>query len=224
MIEMNNRRAFTLIEMLVVIAIIGIIAALVVGMNNAAQTKKRLSQVQSDLHKIRFMIDNYQAKLNFYPPDNTNIDGFAATDTNYDLYASINPLLYELTGAVLNYQNNPSQMLMFDSNVVLTSTYYNAYGRTAVMNANPDEPRNFFRPGPKATETNFYTAPYPTNLAGLVVPVPNGGPNNTALATNFWRYDCSSTNRHNAGSYDLWAEFIIGSKNGQNVVVTNGNW
>ena len=36
---------------------------------------------------------------------------------------------------------------------------------------------------------------------------------------NPWRYDASSTNRHNPDSYDLWAEISIGGK-----TKIIGNW
>jgi hypothetical protein len=42
--------------------------------------------------------------------------------------------------------------------------------------------------------------------------------------TNYWHYDSSSTNRHNLNGCDLWAEYLVGNKNGYNVILTNGNW
>jgi len=41
---------------------------------------------------------------------------------------------------------------------------------------------------------------------------------------NFWHYDSSTINRHNMNSYDLWAEFSIGTKSGKLQILTNGNW
>ena len=98
--ESRHCHAFTLIELLVVIAIIGIIAAMVVNMNSAAQTAKRNAQVNGDKANLTLMIDNYQAKLNFYPPDNGSLA--SALPANYEALAAINPLLYELTGASIN--------------------------------------------------------------------------------------------------------------------------
>ena len=98
--ESRHCHAFTLIELLVVIAIIGIIAAMVVNMNSAAQTAKRNAQVNGDKANLTLMIDNYHAKLNFYPPDNGSLA--SALPANYEALAAINPLLYELTGASIN--------------------------------------------------------------------------------------------------------------------------
>ncbi len=209
--------------MLVVMAIIGIVAALVVGMSVTAKTKQRISQVQSDLNKVRHMIDNYQAKLNFYPPDNGGLINNTVNFQVYDAMAATNPLLYELTGAVNSNNNN---IYFYDGSSEITNIYFKTYNLTSVMNANIDEPHDFFQPGPKTAETNAYGVFNGATgvLKGLVVPVDGPGPNNTLLTTNFWHYDCSTTNRHNANSYDLWAEFVVGSKNGQNVVLTNGNF
>jgi prepilin-type N-terminal cleavage/methylation domain-containing protein len=218
---MKKRHAFTLIEMLVVIAIIGIVAALVVNMNAGAQAAKRNAQVNAGKSKLMTMINNYQSKLNFYPPDNGSL---AATNlAYYDATAAINPLLYELTGAT-NTNTVPPTIIFFDgtSNTFQT-TYSNLFGRASVLNANPDEPHNFFQPGPQPKEYTNYNSSISTNLFGLLVPVSMVSPTGTPI-TNFWHYDSSSTNRHNLSGYDLWAEYLIGSKNGSNIIMTNGNW
>ena len=219
--SLSAKRAFTLIEMLVVIAIIGIVAALVINMNVGAQVAKRNTMVNAEKMKLTGMIANYQSKLNYYPPDNGNL---ATTNlAYYDATAAVNPLIYELTGAT----NNPADgsILTFDGTVIRSNDFYTVFVRTAVANSSTDEPRNFFQPLPQPKEyTNYYTFTpmsnaYGSNVWGLVVPVtlmPN--------FTNFWHYDCSTTNRHNMSSYDLWAEYSIGSRNGTNLIVTNGNW
>jgi len=218
---MKKRHAFTLIEMLVVIAIIGIVAALVVNMNAGAQAAKRNAQVNADKSKLMTMINNYQSKLNFYPPDNGSL---AATNlAYYDATAAINPLLYELTGAT-NTTNGYIQAFDGTTNVS-TNIYYQVFVRQSVANSNPDEPHNFFQPGPQPKEyTNYYPNSTPgLNVWGLLVPVSMVSPTGTPI-TNFWHYDSSSTNRHNLSGYDLWAEYLIGTKNGSNIIMTNGNW
>jgi prepilin-type N-terminal cleavage/methylation domain-containing protein len=207
---MNKRHAFTLIEMLVVIAIIGIVAALVINMNSGAQTAKRNAQVNGDKNKLMLLIDEYQSKLNFYPPDNTNVDGWPPGPI-YDAYAATNPLIYELTGAT----NTNGNIQVFDGSIIPSNIYNQVFSRQSVANSNPDEPHSFYIPQPKEY-TNYDAV---TGLKGLLVPVsllPN--------MTNYWHYDSSSTNRHNLSSYDLWAEYLIGTKGGSNVITTNGNW
>jgi prepilin-type N-terminal cleavage/methylation domain-containing protein len=109
---MKTKNAFTLIEMLVVIAIIGIIATLVLNMNSAAQTAKRNASVNADKEKLITLIDQYQSVLNFYPPDNGNLNnGTALTTATYEGYTATNPLLYELTGATNFPANLPADTL-----------------------------------------------------------------------------------------------------------------
>jgi prepilin-type N-terminal cleavage/methylation domain-containing protein len=218
---MKKRHAFTLIELLVVIAIIGIVAALVVNMNSGAQTAKRNTAVNGDKASLTLIISDYQAKLNFYPPDNGRLAtaGAAGPGSYYDAVASTNPLLYELTGAT-NLNNNGMNTIQFFDGTSNTAQniYNNLFTRPGVQNANPDEPHDFFSSGPQPKEYANYTAGI--NLYGLIVPVPL----RTTPFTNFWHYDSSSTNRHNLQSYDLWAEYISANKNGSNIITTNGNW
>ena len=219
----RSQRAFTLIEMLTVISIMAIVAALVVTMGQAAAQKKKITAVNGEKAKLTTLIANYYAKLNYYPPDN----GALATNTvifsNYDAMAATNPLIYELCGA--SNLNNGASLFVFNSSnsdsLLQASTYGSIFNRGGVANGDAVEPHNFFQPGPLPKEYSTYAAASGGNPAvcGLVVPAdlyPN--------QTNFWHYDSSSTNRHNMGSYDLWAEFAIGSKNGQLTIITNGNW
>jgi prepilin-type N-terminal cleavage/methylation domain-containing protein len=223
---MSKRHAFTLIELLVVIAIIGIVAALVVNMAAGAKVAQRAAQVNADKAKLTLMIDNYQSKLNFYPPDNGLLYTLGP-GTYYDAVASTNPLLYELTGATNNSTNTgygSGTIQVFDTNgPVSQTTYSNLFGRGSVQNAVQDDvpPWDFFRPGPQVKE---YTNYLNYTLNGLLVPVSMVGPTGVVLSANYWHYDSSSPNRHNLSSYDLWAEYVSSAKGGSNIIVTNGNW
>jgi prepilin-type N-terminal cleavage/methylation domain-containing protein len=219
---MKKRRAFTLVEMLVVMAIIGIVAAMVVGMAKAAGSKRKQAQVDADKFKLLHLINNYQSKLNFYPADNANLVP-NANNSHYDGLAATNPLIYELTGATNNY--SPSGFtLIFDNTTIDPSVYSNFYYRSTVLNANPDEPHNFFHPGPQ-TNKDYGTYAGTTNMYGLLVPVDGmDSAGKLLVGNNYWHYDASTTNRHNPDSFDLWAEYLIDYKNGAPVMVTNGNW
>ncbi|MGO8701592.1 MAG: type II secretion system protein [Limisphaerales bacterium] len=214
----RHPRAFTLIELLAVISIMGIVAAMVLSMNSAASTAKRRGMVDAEKNRLLVAIDAYQSKLGFYPPDNGNL---ATTNAAYyDRTAAINPLLYELTGGILP-NNGTAYQLKFGTNgsTVSTNSYFKVFARGGIANSDPTQPQNFYNPPPMPTDyTNFINTAYP-DVFGLLVPVAltNG-------QLNFWHYDASSQYRHNPNSYDLWAEFTIGSKSGQLTIVTNGNW
>ncbi len=66
------RTGFTLIEMLVVIAIIAILAGMIVGGAGYAMSKARISRVQAEMHALNASIQSYYKNKGFYPPDNTN--------------------------------------------------------------------------------------------------------------------------------------------------------
>jgi prepilin-type N-terminal cleavage/methylation domain-containing protein len=222
---MRKRHAFTLIEMLVVIAIIAIVATLVVNGSRIAKTKQRESQVKASLYSIKLMIDSYKSKLNFYPPDNGNLVSTTGNFAVYDALAATNPLLYELVGATNNYPI-ATQILLFGntpSNSIPTdiSFYSGVYNRNSVNNGNSDEPHNFYQHLPSSKDYFNYATNGAQMLAGLVVPV--DGPAGLNVP-NFWHYDSSTTNRHNPESYDLWAEYVSASRDGSNIITTIGNW
>jgi prepilin-type N-terminal cleavage/methylation domain-containing protein len=219
------QNGFTLIEILVVITIMGIIAAMVLTGGQYASKVKKETAVKAMREKLQLMIDNYQAKLNYYPPDNGNLASTpnpassTANATLYDQLTATNPLLYELTGAT-NTNNNTTAIVFNGNQITLfagANAYTNFFNRGAIANADASEPQNFCKPPPKPQEYTNY--PPNTNFQGFVVPVPL-----TGSLPNFWHYDSSSPWRHNQNSYDLWAEFLIGNKNGAPQIETNGNW
>jgi len=219
----RSRQAFTLIEMLTVITIMGIVAALVVTMGSAASQKKKIVATQGEMKRLTAMIGNYQAKLNYFPPDNGGLVSNTAYPSIYDAWAATNPLAYELTGAT-NVTGSRPKMLVFNSatanDSILTSIYSSVFNRGGIANGDINEPHNFFQPGPSSKEYSYYYTNSSPWVYGLLVPVEFIDPK----VPNFWHYDSSTTNRHNLATYDLWAEFSIGSKNGKPTIITNGNW
>jgi prepilin-type N-terminal cleavage/methylation domain-containing protein len=215
--------AFTLIEILVVIAIMAIIAAMVLQGGKYASTVKKETAVKAEREKLQTMIDNYQAKLNFYPPDNGNLATLSssAAESVYEGYTASNALIYELTG--VTNTNSTSAIIFLNGNIISLvkgdfPTYFN---RTGIANADSSEPQNFFKPPPMPQDYTNYpgTALNSFDALGLLVPAQL-----TLGQPNFWHYDASSPRRHNQNSYDLWAEFSVGSKNGSLIIETNGNW
>lgn len=70
----NTKRGFTLIEMMVVIAIIGILTAIVTANLVAAKSKTRDAKRVSDLSQIQIALEMAFDRCNAYPPNITNLN------------------------------------------------------------------------------------------------------------------------------------------------------
>jgi len=64
-----QKYAFTLIELLIVVAIIAILAAIAVPNFLEAQTRSKVSRVKSDMRTITTALESYDAVNNDYPPN-----------------------------------------------------------------------------------------------------------------------------------------------------------
>jgi len=62
--------AFTLIELLLVIAVIGVLAALMFPAVHAVNRITLISRARAELAELEVFIDSYKAKVGLYPPDN----------------------------------------------------------------------------------------------------------------------------------------------------------
>ena len=64
-----QRRAFTLIELLIVVAIIAILAAIAVPNFLEAQTRAKISRGLADMRSVATALESYKVDTNKYPPD-----------------------------------------------------------------------------------------------------------------------------------------------------------
>ncbi len=116
-------RAFTLIELLIVVAIISILAAIAVPNFLEAQTRAKVSRVKSDLRTLATAMEAYFVDNNSYVKDSdssldTNDVGPAAGDRNAPEFAlAANGLLY-LTSPISYITSLPHDPF---SNVVAVS-------------------------------------------------------------------------------------------------------
>ncbi len=73
--------AFTLVELLVVITIIGILAALITVAAIGALKKAQEARIKAEINQIATAVDDYRNKYTAYPP-NSQTDGAGAIDEN----------------------------------------------------------------------------------------------------------------------------------------------
>src|SRR5512138_2972355 len=66
---MPKLKAFTLIELLIVVAIIAILAAIAVPNFLEAQIRSKVSRVKADMRSVATAMEAYTTDFNRYPPD-----------------------------------------------------------------------------------------------------------------------------------------------------------
>jgi general secretion pathway protein G len=89
---MRAKSGFTLVEILIVVVILGILAAIVIPQFTDASTEAKMSSLCSDLQTVRSQIELYKIQHNDNPPSaagatfvaqmtaQTDVDGNAGTD------------------------------------------------------------------------------------------------------------------------------------------------
>ena len=101
--------AFTLIEMLVVIAIIAILAAMIFPASAVIKNKMTITKAKAELKAVVLAIDSYKIKKGYYPPDHALAVGVDPI---------VNSLYFELSGVT----NIPAGFQTFDGAAMITVT------------------------------------------------------------------------------------------------------
>lgn len=89
---MQAKRGFTLVEILIVVVILGILAAIVIPQFTQASTEAKTNSLCSDLQTLRSQIELFKVQHNDMPPGNT-IDGTTGV-LAADVTAFENQMLY----------------------------------------------------------------------------------------------------------------------------------
>ena len=69
MLEKQRRTAFTLIELLIVVAIIAILAAIAIPNFLEAQVRSKVSRAKADMRSLATAFEAYRVDNTHYPPD-----------------------------------------------------------------------------------------------------------------------------------------------------------
>jgi prepilin-type N-terminal cleavage/methylation domain-containing protein len=127
---MRPARAFTLIELLIVVAIIAILAAIAVPNFLEAQTRAKVSRVKADLRSVATALESYIVDWNFFPPDEGPVPG-----TQYRLEAVSElstPIAYITSAAIRDPFNNSATGIM--GNLLSSFQYFNFSSGGSVQN------------------------------------------------------------------------------------------
>ncbi len=202
-----KRRAFTLIELLIVVAIIAILAAIAVPNFLEAQTRSRVSRTMNDLRAISLAMETYRVDNNSYPACDYDsplgiVDSYHIMDprllTTPISYIAVVPfdIFRTLAGKTaldpldrMNYKIYTVAYLSTGTDVWSTS----AYPHTAWMtwSHGPDQISNTsgYRSEPYVLRNEGSNPPAIGTVDGLGVTPINTG---TGLIANGMRYDATN--------------------------------
>ena len=80
-----KRKGFTLVEILIVVIILGILAAIVIPQFTEASDDARESSLRSDLQTVRSQLELYRVQHNSYPDGATSADWIAQLTETTDV-------------------------------------------------------------------------------------------------------------------------------------------
>jgi prepilin-type N-terminal cleavage/methylation domain-containing protein len=204
-------RGFSLIELLVVIGVISILAALTFPAMNAVKVAQARHRARAELTYIETAIEAYKTKLGFYPPDNGG-------------YYLTNQLYFELLGTtlILDPSGKPFSFQTLDGSAsILVTGFRAAFGSattvTGFMNTSKpgagDDVPNAVKFLTELKAAQFLAVNSPVNSTVLGVSMSGmpvfTGPNNGEIVP--YGYNSSSP-VHNPKSFDLWVDIIAGGK------------
>lgn len=107
----NQEASFTLVELLTVITIIAILAALTLGVATGLWTKAARSRAAGEIQAMSTALDGYKADNGVYPPSDGVLltNNYAASDGSPGgTYVTNSVLLYEALSGQTNYSASPT--------------------------------------------------------------------------------------------------------------------
>jgi prepilin-type N-terminal cleavage/methylation domain-containing protein len=205
-LKTGNVAGFTLVELLVVISIMGVLAAFTIPVLKTLKAAQYKKVARVELEQLAAALDNYKNKYGAYPPSN----GYGN--------ALLPQLYYELSG--VTHDTSVKTFTTLDGGSTISETDYStAYKVGGVVNCTKGggedgvAAQNFL-PGLKPNEYNTYVTNTGTiRTTALITSV--GGPDQNyrpliGVGLNPFRYVYPGTN--NPSSYDLWVQLVISGK------------
>lgn len=196
-----GRRAFTLVEMLVVIAVIATLAAMIFPAFSALKRRAAIQKAQTELKLVASAITDYKNQYRHYPPDHP---GNPIT----------NGLYFELLGTV---QKGVDPNIIFETKNgdarIPAAAVTVTFGQGGFVNCtkgggddNTQAAKKFLVELKPAQYDQIAPA---IRLLACSVKWPDNDPATPDI--NPWRY-VSSNPTNNSGEFDLWVDIMVGGK------------
>ncbi len=172
---MNSRRAFTLIELLIVVAIIAILAAIALPNLLEAQTRSKVSRAEADMRSIAVALESYRVDNNNYPAENypspllENVDGTWALPNLIKLRPLSTPVAY-----ITSMPGDPFASLQDPLNHFSPPTYHYAALNDPLYPSHP-----------------FFSGKNPEHRTMEWI-MQSNGPDRTPVSWQFPRYDATN--------------------------------
>ncbi len=198
------KKGFTLVEMLIVIAVIALLASLIFPITRTVAQARIRNRAKTELSQVETAIDSYKARLGFYPPvDSSSV--------------ATNVLYYELAGTT--YDEASKTYTTLDRTASITTNdipkvFGNGIGgfQNCTRGGGGDEAQSAM---PFIKDFKDWQHPRVTNngvasvLLGTLIDGPVTIPTYTGSKLNPWCYN-SANPTNNPNSYDLWLDVMIG--------------
>ena len=126
---LREQSAFTLIELLAVITIIGILAGLTLGAAGAVRRHGAKSTAKAEVAALQAACDRYFADYNLYPTTNSMPDPASSSDVNPSpsgKYSTAGPSLFNSLFGTNQYNLPPSTKRYFEPKPAMVSSAANA--------------------------------------------------------------------------------------------------
>ncbi len=199
------RRAFTLVEMLVVIAVIATLAAMIFPAFGALKRKATIQKAQTELKLVASAITDYKHQYGHYPPDNP-------------WNPITNGLYFELLGTV---QTGVNPNFIFETKngdaKIPAASVSGTFGQGGFVNCTKGGGDDNAQAAKKFL-VELKPAQYGEIAPGIRLlacsvkwPDNNSSPILTSPGLNPWRY-VSSNPTNNSGEFDLWVDILVGNQ------------
>lgn len=200
------QRAFTLVEILVVIAIIGVLAAVGTQGAKIAARKRDRARVEAHLERLKLVIDDYKLRHGTYPPDNP------ATPDRQPLYYELRSV-YKVPSGLAVGTPSSQEIVTRTALQAAFGPFYDVYNQ--IDPSVPKRRDNVSKDHLPTLRTDEYFQDA-SGIRYLRVPVPDysSGP-------FLWKYNCSGP-VNNPTTYDIWA--VYPESGDVNRMITIGNW